>query len=694
MAKPLLHRFGGGAACTNEIPGAYPSFLTLQWSLRMRTLLAVIGLALSSLSALAQNNPAPAVAVIRPGENLVVENIPPVPAAIAEKANQYGEFRSAGLLDWDPTKREMLIVTRFGDVPQIHLVKMPGGARTQLTFYPDRTGSAHYGQNGDYFVFIKDVGGGEWFQLYRYDLTSGNVSLLTDGKSRNTDPAFSHTSDRVAYSSTRRTGQDTDIWVMDPRDPKSDRMLLQLDGGGWFALDWSRDNTKLLLGNYVSANESYIWLVDVATGTKKLLTPKVSGAQIAYGDARFSPDGKDAFVTTDRDSEFQRLAYVDLATLTPTYLTTPISWDVASLDLSDDGKTIAFVTNEDGLAKLYLMDVASRRYRPTGGIPAGQIFSVTFHKNSRDLGFVLNSAKSTSDIYSINIDQPETPQRWTFSETGGLNTTNFVEPQLVKWPTFDGKSISGFLYMPDPKKFSGKRPVIVNIHGGPEGQFQPGFLGRNNYYLNELGVAIIFPNVRGSSGYGKTFLKLDNGMRRDDTYKDIGALLDWVRRNPSLDSDKILITGGSYGGHMTWATATLYNDRICCSLPVVGMSNLVTLLERTEAYRRDLRRVEYGDEREPKMRAYLEKIAPLNNSAKIRKPVFAVVGKNDPRVPWTESRQMLDKLKTNGISTWFLMANDEGHGYAKKKNQDFLFYSTIMFVRQHLLGEKDVTTGR
>src|SRR5262249_25268690 len=181
-------------------------------------------------------------------------------------------------------------------------------------------------------------------------------------------------------------------------------------------------------------------------------------------------------------------------------------------------------------------------------------------------------------------------ERWTFSEVGGLNTANFAEPQLIKWTTFDGKTISGFLYSPDPKKFPGKRPVIVNIHGGPEGQFRPGFQGRNNYFLNELGVAIVFPNVRGSSGYGKTFLKLDNGMNRDHTHKDIGALLDWIRQSPNLDSSKIMITGGSYGGYMTWAIAYEYNDKICCTLPIVGPSHLVTLLEHTESYRPDLPR--------------------------------------------------------------------------------------------------------
>jgi dipeptidyl aminopeptidase/acylaminoacyl peptidase len=631
------------------------------------------------------------VATIRPGENLVIENIPAIPAGIAEKSNQYGEFRAAGLNDWDPVRREMLITTRFADVPQVHLVKMPGGSRTQLTFFPDRVGGAHYGPKGDYFTFSKDIGGGEWFQFYRYDLASGNVTLLTDGKSRNTGAEYAHHDPRIAYSSTRRTGQDTDVWVMDASDPKTDHMLLQLQGGGWQVEDWSHDNKKLLLQEGVSANQTFLWLVDVASGEKKLLTPKGAG-EIAYENARFSHDDKGIYVTTDRESEFQRLAYFDLATMQPTYLTTDIKWDVDAVQLSDDGKTLAFVTNEDGISRLYLLDTATRKYHPVSGLPAGLIGGIRFHKNGHDLGFVVTSARSTSDVYSLDVTTNKI-ERWTFSETGGLNTAGFAEPQLIKWKTFDGKMISGFLYQPDPKKFSGKRPVIVNIHGGPEGQFRPGFLGRNNYYLDEMGVALIFPNVRGSTGYGKTFLKLDNGMNRDHTHKDIGALLDWIKQNPTLDGDKIMITGGSYGGYMTWAVSYEYSDKIRCSLPIVGMSSLVTLLEHTEAYRRDLRRVEYGDERDPKMREYLEKTAPLNNSEKIRKPVFAAVGKNDPRVPWTESRQMLDKLKNNGIATWFLMANDEGHGYAKKKNQDFLFYATVMFVRQYLLDEKVSAAG-
>jgi dipeptidyl aminopeptidase/acylaminoacyl peptidase len=659
---------------------------SLSASLRSAILFASIFTATSPL--MPQAAPPAQPAVLKPGDNLVVENIPPVPAAIAEKANQYGEFRSATLQDWHPAKREMLIGTRFADVPQIHMVKMPGGDRTQLTFFPDRTGGGHFGPKGDYFTFSKDVGGGEWFQIYRYDVANGNVTLLTDGKSRNTGRSFAHNDNRIAYSSTRRTGHDNDIYVMDPTDPKTDKLLLQVEGGGWGVASWSADNKKLLVVNEVSANETYLWLVDVVTGEKKMLTPKSGDVQVAYSGGPFSKDGKGFYTTTDRDSEFQRLAYFDLATLKPTYLTTDIKWDVDEVELSEDGKTLAFVTNEDGISKLYLMNTATGKYRPVPGIPTGLIGGLNFHKNSRDLGFVLTSARSTADVYSIDVTTNKL-ERWTASETGGLNTATFAEPQLIKWPTFDGKTISGFLYMPDAKKFPGKRPVMVNIHGGPEGQYRPGFLGRNNYYLNEMGVALIFPNVRGSTGYGKTFLKLDNGINRDHTHKDIGALLDWIGKNPELDSSKIMITGGSYGGYMTWAVAYEYNKKICCSLPIVGPSNLVTLLEHTEAYRRDLRRVEYGDERDSKIREYLEKTAPLNNSEKIRKPVYAVVGKNDPRVPWTESRQMLDKLKSNGTQTWFLMANDECHGYAKKKNQDFLFYSTILFVQQFLLGEQN-----
>ncbi len=629
--------------------------------------------------------PAPAqTGEILPGDNLVVEGIPKVPASLAEAVGRYTEFRSAGFSSWHPVRREMLIGTRFGETQQIHVVKFPGGARTQLTFFPDRTGGARYSpKQGDFFIFSKDVGGGEWFQYYRFDFGTGDITLLTDGKSRNTGRVWSTAGDRIAYGSTRRTGKDVDLYVQDPSDPKRDRLLVKFEGGGWGTLDWSPDDRKILIEEYISINESYLWLVDAARGEKTLLTPKGGPEKVAYGGGQFSKDGKGIYVTTDKDSEFQRLAYVNLATIKHTYLTSHINWDVEEFDLSPDGKTIAFITNEDGISVLRLLDTATGKEKLAPKIPVGVIGGIEWHKNSRDLGFSLTSARSNPDAYSVDIKTGKV-ERWTFSETGGLNTEKFSEPELVRWKSFDGRMISGFLYRP-PAKFTGKRPVIVNIHGGPESQFRPGFLGRTNYYLNELGVAVLHPNIRGSSGYGKTFLKLDNGFLREDSYKDIGALLDWIPTRPELDAGRIMVTGGSYGGHMTFATSTYFPEKIRCALSVVGLSNLKTFLENTEAYRRDLRRVEYGDERDPKMREFLDRIAPLNNAHKIAKPLFIVQGYNDPRAPRSEALQMLETVRKQSTPVWFLMAKDEGHGFAKKKNQDFQFYSTVAFIQEHLL---------
>ncbi len=619
-----------------------------------------------------------------PNENLVTEGIPKIPVSIAESVERYSNFRGATLDSWDPVKREILISTRFADTNQIHLVKMPGGARTQLTFYPDRVASAHYSPTkDDSFVFSKDVGGGEFFQLYRYDVSSGDVTLLTGGKSRNTDAVWSHAGDRLVYGSTRRDGNDVDLWEIEPANPKSDHLLAQLQGGGWQALDWSPDSSKILAVEEISANEAYLWIVDAKSGEKTLITPKGGAEKIAYNDGRFSKDGKGIFVTTDKDSEFHRLAYVDLATKEHTYLTSNIPWDVDEFDLSDDGKTIAFVVNEDGFGVLHLLDTNTRKEKSVPSLPKGVISGVQWHKNSRDLGFNLSSARSSSDIFSLDV-QTGKVERWTFSETGGLNTSDFPEPELIHWKSWDGRTISGFLYRP-PAKFTGKRPVIINIHGGPEGQFKPSFPGRWDYYMNELGVAMIAPNVRGSTGYGKTFLALDNGFQREGSYRDINTLFDWIQTQPQLDSGRVLVTGGSYGGFMTLAVATNYNDRICCSVDVVGPSNLVTFLEHTSGYRQDLRRVEYGDERDPKMRAFLEQIAPYNKAKNITKPLFVVAGKNDPRVPASESEQMVNIVRQNGTPVWWLMAKDEGHGFAKKKNQDYQFCATVMFMKDYLL---------
>jgi len=624
---------------------------------------------------------------IAPAENLIVEGVPAIPVALVETAGRYGSFRNATLVDWSPTGREMLIATRFADTAQLHLVKMPGGERQQLTFFADAVGNGRFHPNGgDYIVFSKDIGGGEWYQLYRYDLASGDVTLLTDGKSRNLMGPWSSGGDQIAYMSTRRTGKDTDLWVMNPGDPKSDRLLTKLEGGGWGPEDWSPDDSKILLKEEISLNEAYLWLVDTKTGEKTALMPAGTkrGDKVAYGDVRFSKDGKGLYLTTDAGSEYMNLAHLEIDRPEAKYVVTgpDAKWDVERLDVSMDGKMIAYVKDEDGVSVIHVRKTAGDKEIALRNLPVGVVTSLRWHRNGHDLGFSVTNARGPGDCYSLDVTTGKL-ERWTTSETA-VKTDSFPQAELVKWKSFDGKEISGFLYKP-AAKFTGKRPVMVVIHGGPEGQSQPTFVGRSNYYLNELGIALIYPNVRGSTGYGKTYSLLDNGFKREDTYKDINALFDWIGTRPDLDAERIAVTGGSYGGHMTLAVSTFYSDRIRCSVDIVGMSNLVTFLEHTEAYRRDLRRVEYGDERDPNMREFLEKIAPMNNIEKIKKPMFVIAGKNDPRVPVSESQQIADALKKQGTPVWLLIAKDEGHGYRKKGNQDFQFYATVEFLREYLL---------
>ena len=622
-------------------------------------------------------------AVIAPAENLVVDGVPKIPASLAETAGRYGSYRFALVSDWHPIRREMLIRTRFADTPQVHLVKMPGGERQQLTFYPDSIADAQFHPNGgDYFVFVKDIGGGEWYQLYRYDMDTANATLLTDGKSRNLLGSWSSGGDQIAYVSTRRTGQDTDLWVMNPADPKTDHLLTQLKGGGWEPIDWSPDDKNILLQEQISINETHLWVVNTSTGEKIAITPRDAKDKVSYASARFSKDGKGIYVTTDQGSEFQRLALLDMSGKNPKFLTTEIPWDVESFDLSHDGKRLAFITNEEGLSVVHVTDTATQKEVKLPKLPAGVMQGLRWHRDGHDLAFSVANAQGAGDCYSLDVTTGKL-ERWTVSETA-VKTDAFPAAELVRWRSFDGKMISGFLYKP-PAKFIGKRPVLVMIHGGPEGQSQPIFLGRANYYLNELGIALIYPNVRGSTGYGKTFSLMDNGFKREDTYKDINALFDWVGTRADLDADRIAVTGGSYGGHMTLAVSTFYSDRIRCSVDVVGMSNLVTFLEHTEGYRQDLRRVEYGDERDPQMHDFLEKIAPMNNIEKIKKPMLVVAGKNDPRVPVTESEQIVGGLKKQGTPVWYLMAKDEGHGFHKKQNQDFQFYTMVEFLEEYLL---------
>jgi dipeptidyl aminopeptidase/acylaminoacyl peptidase len=644
----------------------------------------VIRVALLSLFVLSLTRAVAQSDILPPTNDLIADGIPPVPLSVVTEVGHYTKGRAAEILSWHPLKREMLVVTVFGNTPQVHEVKSPGGARIQLTFFDDRVsrGVSYQPTRGDSFIFSKDSGGDQNYQNYRYDLNTGEITLLTDGKSKNSSGVWSNHGDRIVYGSNRRNGADVDLYLQDPQNPASDRLLTKLDGGGWSVLDWSPGDDTILVEQEVSIAESYLWLINSETGEKTALTTK-AGNNVAYGSAQFGKDGKSVFAVTDRDSEFRRVASIDIATHFYKYLGSSIPWDIGEMQLSPDGKTIAVVSNDEGALTLHLLDANTGWEKPLRGFPSGSVIDIHWHKNGRDLGFSLDSARSNDDAYSLDVRTGKV-ERWTYSELGGLHTETFVQPRIVHWKSFDARSISGFLYMP-PARYEGKRPVIIDVHGGPEDQFQPYFLGPQNYYLNELGVALLFPNIRGSTGFGKTFVTLDNGLLRENAYKDIETLLDWIKTQPNLDPDRVMVTGASYGGNIALVAATKYAARIRCAVDIVGPSNLVTFLEHTAPYRQDLRRVEYGDERDPTMRAFLESLAPLNNASAITKPLFVVQGEKDPIVPLSEADQIVKAARKNHVPVWYLIGKEEGHGFSKKSNSDYQFFATVMFVKQFLL---------
>lgn len=617
---------------------------------------------------------------------LVIEGIPEIPADIIEDLRRYQNIRTAVIADWAADGDGMLITTRFAETYQMHWVGMPGGARYQLTFYPEpvRDGAIRPDLNREEFLFLMDVGGGEFFQIHLFDLKTGEDRRLTDGEGRNGGIVWANRGDRFAYYSTKRNGRDWDVWVMNPESPSEAKTMLEA-GGAWVPIEWSPDDSKLLVAKYVSANDIRPHLLDLATGDLEPINP--SEEKIAYGGGVWAKDGKGLYFGSDEGTEFQHLRFYDLETKSFENLTADIPWDVEAMEISGDGKTLAFIANEDGLSTLYLMSTATGERRRVSGLPLGQIYGLKFHPDHQRLAMVLNTPQTPGDVYVLDITD-DSLVRWTYSEVGGLPTDRFIIPELIRYPTFDGvdgkpREIPAFVYK--PTNGNAKHPVLIQIHGGPESQFVPYFSSSIQYYLRELGVAVIAPNVRGSAGYGKSYLKLDNGLLREDSVKDIGALLDWIGEQDDLDAGRVAVMGGSYGGYMTLASMIHFSDRLKAGVDSVGISNFITFLENTEDYRRDLRRIEYGDEREAEMRKFLEDISPLNNAEKIRGALFVAQGLNDPRVPAGEAEQIVEAVRKNDVPVWYLLAKDEGHGFAKKSNADYFTQATVLFLREHLL---------
>jgi len=631
---------------------------------------------------------AAANAAVEERGNLVLDDVPGVDTPLTTRLEDYLNSRGASFVDWLPDD-SLLIATRFGDTEQLHRVAAPMAAREQLTFFrePVTTARAPQSAVAPGFAFLRDQGGNEQSQVFYYDLTTRAVRMLTAGQGQNAGLVWSHDGKRVAYHSTARDGVSFDLMIAEPGNTFSTpRLVFNGFQKSWSVQDWSPDDTKLLIDNFVSANESHLFVMDLATAA---LTPVSEGdTPASVSGARFTPDGRGVYLVTNRDSEFEQLRRVDLVTGAVEILTGHIPWDIESFDCTDDGRSLAWVANVDGVSRLTVLDLAKHNEN-LPPLPEGKIGRFAFDRTGKRLALSVESPQSPRDVFVLELER-NAVVRYTKSEPGPLDPLQFVPAELVRFQTFDrtdGKrrEIPAFVYRP---RTPGPHPVLIDIHGGPESQAVPSWNPFTQFLVREMGFTVITPNVRGSSGYGKTFLDLDNGEDREDAVKDIGALLVWIGAQRDLNARQVFVSGGSYGGYMSLASMVNFGDRLRGGIDVVGISNFVTFLESTSAYRRALRRPEYGDERLPKMRAYLQRISPLTNAARISKPLLVVQGLNDPRVPASESQQMVAKIRARGGEVWYLAARDEGHGFKKKPNRDFYQKTIAAFLEKQLAAAK------
>ncbi len=619
--------------------------------------------------------------------SVTADGVPSIPEQTVRDTRNYLEFRSANFLGWNSEDRSALIKTRFGNTDQLFRVAAPAGAREQISFESEPTPFASYAPGGSgVLVMQKDTGGDEFYQLYR--MHDGKLQLLTDGKSRNWFGAWSRDGKRLGYASSRRNGADMDLYVVDPRDPSTDRLVARVTGGGWNIADFSPDGKKALAINRMSINHAVVAELDLASGKLRNLTAPRD--VVSYADAHYATDGR-IWVLSNRDSDFVRLGKLDPRNGRFSAVSPETAWDVTDYAAANDDAFVTYAINEAGVSRLRVLDPATGVVRKVEGLPDG-VLHWSFGNLLQiapwgEIGLSLSSAQVPGDMFSVDPQSLQV-KRWTRSEAGGLDLTRNREPELVNIRSFDGEGMSGFLYRPDPARFPGKRPVILDIHGGPEGQSRPGFLGADNYLLNELGIAVFLPNVRGSSGYGTRFLNLDNGpWKREDSVKDVASFLDALANDPALDADRFAVYGFSYGGYMCYASAVHYSDRLRSASCAVAISDFVTFLQNTQKYRQDLRRVEYGDERDPKQRAKLAEISPLSNVGRIAIPMMVATGGNDPRVPASEAEQIVEALRAQGGSAWHVLAHNEGHGFHKRENRDFIFWSGVEFWKKTLLDQ-------
>jgi dipeptidyl aminopeptidase/acylaminoacyl peptidase len=592
--------------------------------------------------------------------------------------DSYLAARQAYPLGWAP-KGQLLIATRFGDVDQLHLVEKPGGERLQITFQRDPIRRAAFSPDPSHaaFFYLKDANGDEHAQLYYQRSGEPVAKLLTDGKSANGPALWSN-------SGTARTGIDTDIDVVEPATAALPHLAVTGDSARWYTLDWSPDDSKLLVLKSVSRSEAHLYVVELSSGQKREI--EATSGKAGIRTAKFSRDGQGVYVISDRDSDYARLRYVNLFTGEKTTISPSIVGDIDELAVSRDGHYLAFVGNEGGVSKLNVQDLRSHQdLTPPKFAAPGVIGSLSFDAEGKRLAMGYSSATAPSDAYVLDVESNHL-EAWTHSEAGAADALKPVTPRLAQFPTFDrqdGGIRQEPVYVYEPVR-PGPHPVLITLESAPESQFRPTFDPWIAYVVNELGFAVVAPNLRGSSGYGKAYANLGNGMLRDDVVKDLGALIIWVDSQSGLDSKHVIVAGRAYGGYLALAALANYGDRLRGGVDAGGISDFITFLEGTAPYRQAQERAEYGDERSIDTRAYLRRISPLTNTDRISKPLLVMHGRNDARIPIAQSEQIINRLRSRNVDVWSVEAKDEGYDWRRQRNREAYYHVFSSFLVEAL----------
>ena len=609
-----------------------------------------------------------------------LENVPEIPADVRAAVQRYQNYRAAQFQDWLPGGA-MLITTRFGATNQVHRVAGPMQARAQLTFHDEPVADAQAIPNSDAFIYSRDTGGDEWFQIYSRAVAGGGARQLTEPGTRNQGATLSRDGRLLVWSRASRGSADYAIMAANPLDPAGRRLAWQ-GTGAVFPADIAPDGRLVLIARGISNRETRLMILDLGSGQVRELAWSAA-IPARYEEPRFIRGGRAILAITDAESDVRRLVEIDIATGQRRVLSPESRWDVEDYDLSDDGRVLAYAFNEDGFSRVVVQDFITRRALPQpSGLPRGVLTALEFSPDGRRLAIGVTAATTAGDVWTFDLAGRGGIARWTQSELGDLDPARLAEPELIRFQSFDGLSVPAFVYRPRNVPANARTPVIVDIHGGPEAQTRPGWNPGAQYFADVLGATVILPNVRGSDGYGTRYLNLDNAERREDSVRDIGALLDWIGRQPNLDARRVAVYGQSYGGYMSLASMVHYSDRFVGGVERYGISDFATFLRNTEAYRRDNRRAEYGDERLPEMQAVFRRIAPMNNIRRITRPMLVMQGANDPRVPQSESDQVVRRLRENGVETWYVLFSDEGHGFLKKPNNDLRREVETVFLRR------------